>query len=54
MKTEYSLKMYAEIMAHILTIEEILMGSQNLDKEDFDTILKFNRADIEKQLGLLD
>ena len=52
MDKKYVLKMYGEIMAHILTIEAILMGSQNLDKEDIETILKFNRTDIEKQLKI--
>ncbi len=52
MKTEYSLKMYAEIMAHILTIEEILTATENIKEKDYNKILEFNRADIKKQLNL--
>ncbi len=52
MKTEYILKMYAEIMAHILTIEEVLTSAENIKDEDFNKILKFNRTDIEKQLKI--
>lgn len=52
MDKKYVLKMYGEIMAHILTIENMLIGSQNLDREDFETILNFNRTDVEKQLKI--
>ena len=54
MKTEYSLKMYAEIMAHILTIEIILTSAENIKDEDYEEMLKAQREDIKKQLGLLD
>lgn len=41
---------FLETMAHIMTIEDILIARYNINFEEFNEQKKINREDIEKQL----
>lgn len=41
---------FLETMAHIMTIEDILMARYNINFEEFNEQKNINRKDIEKQL----
>lgn len=52
MKTEYSLKMYTELMAHIVTIENMIISQLGGDPGEYEKTLKFHRENIKKQLKI--
>ena len=54
MKKEESLKMYAEIMAHIVTIESLLTESNGIKPGYYNEKVKENRVSIQEKLGILD
>lgn len=41
---------FVETMAHIMTIENILMARYNISSEEFNEQKTINKKDIEKQL----
>lgn len=41
---------FVETMAHIMTIEDILMARYNISFEEFNEQKTINKKDIEKQL----
>lgn len=41
---------FLETMAHIMTIEDILMARYNIDAEEINRQKNINREEIEKQL----